>query len=654
MTSTGSFANTIRSLVLLAAKIIHNVYGFDTETDNDGKSAWIVQWVISDGDHGMAGRDAGSFAEALAHLLGRERKIYLYAHNLDYDIHFVKGAIQSVIEEYSLESRLTVRHGKVIAWSISASKESCYKKSELIFRDTMKKMPGSSVQSLGRMIGLPKLEGVSEDFHPGWSNDVDFADPKQWEYVKRDAAIVARAAQMMHGTGRTKSTASGDAWMLMKKFIATDKSGKRYKNDLRWQKLFPKLSTELDLRLRKGYTGGLNISPYHNRGYTRATEEAPLVHEDVHSMYPTVMSYDPLPYGIPTVMTTMPRDGALFIMECRIKVKIKEGYIPWFSFKQGFDNMLEGITHGDPVYETQEWHEMTLTNIDLDVLMDWYDVEFDPDYPNLYFVFKQKIGVFADYIKKYMKEKEKAVKNSLEYTNAKLAMNSGYGRMALARETESTILGWDKELGDYNFISEPTMNDDTENYLPYAIFVTSYARARLLENVAACSPGGQSTIHCDTDSVIHASKESPVMDHDDHLGGWGIESRPIAIYEGGFKRYFEILKEPIQSLKDFSMACAGVPQRVKEVMIDGKLERIPTGMWLEIIDDPSLIGTHNVLGQEHYCIKSQWIRDLYNKAGMNPDDVSTMKLIPVKVPGGVILESRQHTLTDNLVYRLRR
>ncbi len=95
------------------------------------------------------------------------------------------------------------------------------------------------------------------------------------------------------------------------------------------------------------------------------------------------------------------------------------------------------------------------------------------------------------------------------------------------------------------------------------------------------------------------------------------------------------------------MACAGVPQRVNHL-------GVPIGMWVEVIDDPEIITTSSVLGHHDYQIKSKWLRDLYTKNGMDPDHVNTMKLIPKKVPGGIILEEREHTLTDNLTYRLRR
>ena len=618
----------------------HRIYGLDTETDNDGNTAWMVQWAMVDPQgHGRCGTDPEDLMDYFIHFLDVKGKTFIYCHNLDYDFHFFKGLLVEMSELHDLKMEIIARHGKVISCELYPTEDSMHSEGHLIFRDSLKKIPGSSVRSLGKLIGLPKLEGVSEDFHPGWSNEVDFSDPAEWEYVKRDAQIVAVAMDRMHQSGRSKSTASGDAWMLMKKFIAGE--GKNPKNDMWWKKYFPKLPTDLDLRLRRGYTGGLNISMH------KGEHNGIITHEDVHSMYPTVMSYDPLPYGIPTMQFHCPRDGALYIVETRIKFALKDGMFPWFQFKNGLDYQIEGIEYGSLIEETREWHEMTLTNVDLDILMDWYDVEFDPDYPHIYFVFLQKIGIFAGYIEKYMAEKEAAEKGSLQYTNAKLAMNSGYGRMALARETEETRLEWDDEMGDYMLFSNPTMNDDTENYLPYAMFVTSFARARLLQNAYHLHMEGKFVYHCDTDSVIHSGSESDAMDHGDHLGGWGIEARPVKLYEGGFKRYIEIHHEPIRDLKDITVTCAGVPQRMNHL-------GVPIGMWVELLDEPWKITTEFVLGNENYHIKSEWLRRIYLDNGMDPDHVNTMKLIPHKVPGGIILEPRQHTLNDNLTWRMRR
>ena len=514
---------------------MNHIYGFDTETDHDDHTAWVVQWaLVDDKHHGTMGTDLDDFKKILLKKFKNKGKTFIYIQNIDYDFHFIKSVIVDICQTYGVTCQIIARYGKVISVTLTPPEDGTLGPGQVIFRDSAKKIPGSSLRSIGKLIGIPKLEGVSEDFHAGWSKEIDFNDAASWEYVRQDAFIVAVSMARMHskdGGSRDKSTASGDAWMLMKKFISGDKG--HYKNDLKWEKYFPDIGTEQDMRFRRGYAGGLNISQF--QGIHRGT----ITHEDVHSMYPTVMKYDPLPYGLPTMQFEPPRDGALYIVETRLKLRLKEGMFPWFQFKNAYDNLIEGWNHGTLVEETHQWHELTLTNVDLDVLMDWYDIEFDENYPHTFFVFLQKTGIFAGYIDRYMAEKEKAEKGTLEYTMAKLAMNSGYGRMALARETEDTRLEWDDELGDWMLKSEPTINDETENYLPYAMFVTAYARARLLENCRQLMSEGKRIFHCDTDSVIHEGPESPVMDHGDHLGGWGIEARPKVLLEGGFKRYIE-------------------------------------------------------------------------------------------------------------------
>lgn len=229
-------------------------------------------------------------------------------------------------------------------------------------------------------------------------------------------------------------------------------------------------------------------------------------------------------------------------------------------------------------------------------------------------------------------------------------INSVYGRSGLALETEHVGLEWDYRINDWNWTREFTINEDNDSYIPYAIAATSYARARLLQNVKACleqMPG--SVIHCDTDSVIHYGPPCPDIEHGDHLGTWGIESEPPVIIEGGFKRYVELKQYPMQSMDDLiGMALAGVPQRKDK-------EGCPIGMWLEVLDDPMVIlDTGHVLGHADYQVRSPWLRRLLDEHGYDPDNVDTRKLIPVKVPGGVILEGREHQLNDNLQWRLRR
>lgn len=611
------------------------IYGLDLETDHNGKEAWIVQWVLHDGEHGKAGTELEDLRDALFDFLKVNRTTYVYAHNASYDLQFIRPVLHEMETDPDNRMRYTIRNGKIIEILIERGK-----RCKLRFRDSMAKMPGS-LKKLGKMIGLPKLVGVSEDFHPGWSADVDLSDMEQWKYVIRDAQIPAVAMQRMHAAGRRKATASGDAYKAAKDFIA---KGHDYKRNLKWEWLFPKLPTDLDAHLRKAYFGGINLSPWEHHGLT----QGPITHVDVHSMYPGVMKYKPLPYGIPTLLERKPRDGALYIAEVRIKLHLKDGMVPWFQFKLSYDNQIEGIAQGDTVESTYQWHDLMLTNVDLETLGMFYDIEYDPDYPILYWVFRQKTGVFADYIDGCMKRKEEAEKGSLEYMSAKLSMNSLYGRFALAADGDLTTLQYDEEIGDYVFKTEKTINEDIENYLPYAIFVTAQARQILLKGVKDI--GCSRVIHCDTDSIIFTGTDTADLDIGDHLGQWGIESRPAWIIEGGFKRYFECMSPELTDISQVSIACAGVPQPWG-TDIEGK--DYPKGMWLELLDDPMKICKGFELGREHYRVQSPWLRKLLTEHGQDPDDMDTRKLIPRKVRGGVILEPRTHRLDDGLQYRIR-
>lgn len=228
-------------------------------------------------------------------------------------------------------------------------------------------------------------------------------------------------------------------------------------------------------------------------------------------------------------------------------------------------------------------------------------------------------------------------------------INAVYGRSALAAEGEETALEWNDELQDYEWVHTPTENEDNDAYLPFGMFCTAAARRRLLTHVRACLMANPySVIHCDTDSVIFYGQECDGIEYGEHLGTWGLESEPAVIFEGGFKRYIELSRYPMESFDDLiGMAAAGIPQKNEH--------GLPIGMWVELLDDPSLIcRTGTILGQEHYRIRSEWLRKMYIEHGKDPDDVNTMKLIPETVPGGTILRERRHQLNDNLIWRLRR
>lgn len=359
------------------------IYGFDTETDHDDKSAWVCQWVLHDGKSVRKGINLDSFKSCLLSL--PKGKHYIYIHNLKYDLEFIKYTLKEIEIEQDANMRVIMRKKNPVSIMLEWDEKRLY------FRDSMKKWQGS-LRSMGEAYGVPKLEAPDEDFTAGWSKRTDFSDPENWRYVIRDAEIVAVAMQQMHKAGFKKATTSGDAWYCMHRMV----NGAQWipGND-KWSKLFPAIPYELDAQLRPAYFGGINIS---NR---RGRIEGPITHEDKVSMYPGVLYYDSLPFGNPVCIDDqLPEEGQLYIIKVCIKFRIKEGHIPWLQFKQGIDYVLEGnrLRYGEPVDYTDSWHEMTLCNVDLENMKEDYDIEFMGEYRTKCWVFKQQTGILRPYI----------------------------------------------------------------------------------------------------------------------------------------------------------------------------------------------------------------------------------------------------------------
>ena len=312
----------------------------------------------------------------------------------------------------------------------------------------------------------------------------------------------------------------------------------------------------------------------------------------------------------------------------------------WFTFKNGIDYCGEDVKYGQHIEHCNEWHTLTLTNIDWDNLAEDYDITVMKG-PAEFWSFAAATGLLKEYIDKWAAEKKAAPKGSARREHAKRMLNAAYGRFALIPDGEHTELV--EEDGDLRWRCEDEPGEPTA-YLPLALFVTAWARRDLMDRVRKVQSvrGCDSILHCDTDSVIYLGE--PIGGYGKEIGDWDLESQPIAIYEAGFKRYIEFFD--YMGLDGFGITCAGVPQPKRA---DG----VPYGMWVELLDRPERI-MGGQLGHPHYHIMSEWLRDLYITHGKDPDDVNTLKLLPRKVPGGVILEGHTHELDDGLNIRMSR
>lgn len=175
----------------------------------------------------------------------KSTKYIVYFHNLKYDFQFMRSALWDWMREHPLIEReepdedtkafhalLGIEDAPV--GSLASDYDECTfisaRGSPIIIqienieiRDSGKKLTaGTTVKDMGRSIGLPKLESPRGAFYPGWSADLTDDD---FQYVDRDAEIVAKRMKLLHEAGMIKPTMSGDAYSHM---IAT--FNKNYKD----------------------------------------------------------------------------------------------------------------------------------------------------------------------------------------------------------------------------------------------------------------------------------------------------------------------------------------------------------------------------------------------------------------------------------------
>ncbi len=403
-----------------------SIWGFDTETDHDGKKAWIAQWVLFGEDKIYRGTSRKALTQRFMGLPGRE-KHYIYIHNLKYDLEFFKYCLWDMVQAFGFRIDPIFRNGSPVQITLEGNGRT------LIFRDSMKKWQGN-LRSLGDAIGCPKLENIDPEFRAGWSSNLDLDSNDAWTYVTRDAEICFRAGKWWHDEKFTRPTTSGDAW-----HFARTLKGKEW-----WDARFPPLTAEEDAVLRQGYFGGINIS------LDQGHHVGAITHEDKVSMFPGVMLDKPLPIGHPIDCgCEFPKNCELWVGQLTVKLSLREDHIAWFTFKNGIDYIGEDIDFGEHVIETHQWHVMTLTSVD------WANLQMDYKVKILkggahFWSFASMTGIFADYIHYWGEKKKAAKKGSAERDHAKRMLNSLYGRFALIPDKTTTTL--ELEDGDLSWV----------------------------------------------------------------------------------------------------------------------------------------------------------------------------------------------------------
>lgn len=339
------------------------------------------------------------------------------------------------------------------------------------------------------------------------------------DYIRNDVEIMARALQIMFDEKLTKITIASDALQNYKDITPN------------FNKLFPVLDYEIDQDIRRSYKGGFTYAFPSHRG--EIVGEG--IVYDVNSLYPSIMVNKPLPYGQPVYFEGEYQEDKLYplyVQRLSCEFKLKEGKIPSIQLKGNMSfrqNEYVESSNGEIV-------TMTLTSVDLELFFENYEVIGDIYYDGGW-KFRQKKGLFTDYINQWTEKKIQAKKdgNLALYQISKLMLNSLYGKFGL---NPNSRLKRPVEMDGVVKYSLQPLEERKPVYIPVATFITSYGRDTIIRSALAIRKWGIETLgydpvrYCDTDSLhINCTEEqakplSNYINIDDYiLGYWKLESK---------------------------------------------------------------------------------------------------------------------------------
>lgn len=570
------------------------VADFETTTDPADVRVWAVCAVDIDTIETVhIGNNIHDFIEWLS-----TRNTVCYFHNLKFDGEFLLHYLLSNGYKHSdtraprtFETLIT-DDGIFYSITVYFSKENKkYKK--VTFYDSLKKLP-FKVSVISKAFELQD-EKLSIDYDAPRPPGHELTEEEK-AYIINDCRIVAQALHIQFEQGLKKMTNASDAMNGYKAIISRE----------RFEKWYPVLPVELDADIRRAYKGGfVYLNPKH-----RGRKGLQGITLDVNSLYPSVMYYSMLPYSYPMFFEGAPdpnENYPLFIVRLACEFEIKPNHIPTIQLKNNRAFVeTEYLTDSNG-----EIVEMTLTNVDLDLFLEHYNVY------NLEYIcgwrFKGAVGMFNDYIDYWAHIKETTT-GALRQL-AKLMLNSLYGKFATNPNARKKIPLLDGEGVVRYVLDDPELREPV--YTAMGAFITAYAREKTIRSAQAVY---DRFIYADTDSLHLIGHDVPegLEVHPTQLGAWKNEGRFTNSKYLRAKTYMETMHEVKKdSLRAYAtlmqahttewiyrepdgihagitkVTCAGMPDNVKENVtydnfssgstFDGKLmpRRYPGGIVLE-------------------------------------------------------------------------
>lgn len=482
----GVFSNGKQKYIRVAA-------GFDIETTRIDKEAYMYHWQLCFNDNILLARTWKEFQKIIDFLneTGEQHKakIIVWVANLSHEFAFLQNRLKW--------SKIFAREARKPITATTGNIE---------FRDCLMLSGQGGLANLAKnYCKTRKLKG-DLDYNILRNSRTVLTD-KEKQYCINDVQILKEWSdycfnRWVDNGEKIPLTSTGIVRNMVKKEMETNK------NRISWaiSQMFPKNADEYNFIFRFLFRGGFTHS---NIFHTNETLEN-IIGVDFTSSYPAVMLHEKYP-STPFDDITLKADG-VHITDNRM-----ENCAVWFVAK--FYNIKTTTFHSieskhkiidfseNAVFDNgrlckSDYIEVALTNVDYAV----YKMFYKWDKIEIVKAKCSQMAVLPDYLLKPLKEsyqtkqrlKQNGLDGTVEYKNAKAAVNSYYGMTVTRLNFEE----WDYINGKWESI--PTFDNyastKTKQFLnPYwGIWVTAYARYNLLSVVYKI---GNDAVYCDTDSI---------------------------------------------------------------------------------------------------------------------------------------------------------
>ena len=484
------------------------IYACDFETSYENGNSWVWSFGYSKlGQEKVTlGNNINQFMDFA--LSGNSKKLYF--HNLKYDGKFImywlfKNGYKQVKEIKGKKQFTALIDDMGMFYSITVPYKYGNRNKKATFLDSLKLFP-NSLRQLAKNYHLDTQKGELDYEKIRYENHIITDEEKV--YLEKDVIILRKLLEIAQNNGMGKMTIASNAIDYFKTQLFS-------KFNVTFDYIFPIINETTFDYLQKGYKGGCSMVNKKYRNQITTTNSY-----DVNSMYPYILHDKELPYGIPVFFKGKYQQNdtfPLYVQRIRCEFYLKPNFPPTIQVKNTY-----GFLGNEWVENSNQIIELTLTNVDLEIFLKHYDV-YHLEYLDGY-MFASSNKIFASYIDHWYTIKSTS-SNPSEIAIAKLYLNSLYGKFGAKPHKNSIILGLDPM--QIMHTTDTFVSTCKTVYIPVAMFVTAYARAYLLENIAKVF---DDFLYCDTDSIHLRTKTDLLPIDNKKLGYFKFEYSGTARY----------------------------------------------------------------------------------------------------------------------------